>query len=88
VVNGGFPFELPALLPWLDGPDGLLPRKEELQSSGGFLDARIRFERVRRLVGTVDLLSREEMMRPGLIPGDALIREFIGGSTLNIPHNE
>jgi hypothetical protein len=23
-----------------------------------------------------------------LIPGDAVIREFIGGSTIKIPHNE
>jgi len=79
---------LPALLPWLAGPEGLLPRREDLESHGQFLDARIRFEHVQRLLSTVAALSREELMRPDLIPGDALMREFIGGSTLRIPHNE
>jgi len=88
VVNGGFPFELSALLPWLTGPDGLLPRPEDLAGYGDFLDARIRFEHVQRLAGTVAGLSRETMSGYDLIPGDSLIREFIGGGTLRIPHND
>jgi hypothetical protein len=33
-------------------------------------------------------LSREQAASYEVIPGDAVIREFIGGSTIKIPHNE
>ena len=58
VVNGGFPFDLPALKPFFCGPDGYLPRPEDFQSYTGFLDARIRYERVKRLLESVEGLSQ------------------------------
>ncbi len=87
VINGGFPFDLPALKPLLCGPGGCLPRPEEFEPYRGFLDARIRYERVQRLLQSIEGLTREQVERCGIIPGDALLREFIGGSTIKIPHN-
>jgi uridine kinase len=88
VVNGGFPFDLPALKPFFCGPGGYLPRPEDFQSYAGFLDARIRYERVKRLLESVEGLEKEQVRHYEIIPGDAVIREFIGGSTIKIPHNE
>ena len=88
VVNGGVPFDLPALRPFFLGPGGRLPRREDLQPFAGFLDARIRYERVRQLLESVEGLSVEQAMDYEIIPGDAVVREFIGGGTLKIPHNE
>ncbi len=88
VVNGGFPFDLSALKPFFSGPGGHLPRPEDFESYAGFLDARIRYERVRHLLESVEGLSREQAASYEVIPGDAVIREFIGGSTIKIPHNE
>ncbi|MFO1489200.1 MAG: ATP cone domain-containing protein [Verrucomicrobiota bacterium] len=88
VINGGVAFDLPALKPFFAGPEGLLPRTEDFQSFQGFLDARIRHERVRQLLESVVGLSREQALDYHLIPGDAVVREFIGGGTLPIPHNE
>ena len=88
VVNGGVPFDLPALRPFFLGPGGRLPRREDLQPFPGFLDARIRYERVRALLESVEGLSAEQAMDYDIIPGDAVVREFIGGGTLQIPHNE
>ena len=50
VVNGGFPFDLPALRPFFIGTDGLLPRLEDFAPYAGFLDARIRYQRVKQLL--------------------------------------
>jgi uridine kinase len=86
VVNGGFPFDLPVLKAFLTGENGYLPPPEALSPYAGFLDARIRYERVSALLGSVEALSREQVA--ALVPGDAVIREFIGGSTIQIPHNE
>ena len=88
VVNGGFAFDLPALKPFLCGPHGYLPPPEDLQAYAGFLDARIRCERVKRLLDSVEALTKEQVSDYNVIPGDAVIREFIGGSTVRIPHNE
>ena len=88
VVNGGFPFDLPVLKPFFCGSQGHLPSPEDFQSYGGFLDARIRYERVKRLLDSVEALTREQVSTYDIIPGDAVIREFIGGSTIKIPHNE
>ena len=88
VVNGGVPFDLPALRPFFIGPAGRLPRPEDLNAFPGFLDARIRYERVRQLLESVEGLTAEQAMDYDLIPGDAVVREFIGGSTIQIPHNE
>jgi uridine kinase len=88
VVNGGFPFDLPALKPFFCGPEGYLPRPQDFQSYAGFLDARVRYERVARLLESVEGLTREQVKSYDIIPGDAVIREFVGGSTIKIPHNE
>jgi uridine kinase len=87
-VNGGFPFDLPALKPFFCGPGGHLPAPEDFQSYAGFLDARIRYDRVRHLLDSIAGLSREQLSNYDLIPGDTVIREFIGGSTIKLPHNE
>lgn len=87
-INGGFPFDLPALKPFFSGPSGLLPRPEDFDSYSGFLDALIRYDNVKRLIESVEGLSLEQTADHNIIPGDAVIREFIGGSTTKIPHNE
>jgi len=88
VVNGGFPFDLPALKPFFIGEKGLLPEPKELAGYAGFLDARIRYERVKSLLESVEGFTPGQLADANFIPGDAVIREFIGGSTLKIPHNE
>ena len=87
-IDGGFPFDLPVLKAFLCGPEGCLPHPEDFQPYGGFLDAQIRYERVRSLLESVDTLPAEKLATYEIIPGDAVIREFIGGSTIRIPHNE
>jgi uridine kinase len=87
-VNGGFSFDLPVLRPFFVGEGGLLPRAENFESYGGFLDARIRHERVKNLLDSVEGLSKEAVTNYDIIPSDAVVREFIGGSTIKIPHNE
>jgi uridine kinase len=88
VVNGGFPFDLPALKPFLAGTGGLLPQAADFESYGGFLDAKLRHDRVKNLLESVEGFTREQAADCGVIPADALIREFIGGSSIQIPHNE
>ncbi|NQU12324.1 hypothetical protein HQ590_16125 [bacterium] len=88
VINGGFPFDLPVLKSFFVGPDGHLPRPEDFDQYAGFLDARIRYRRVQELLDSVEALPREQVNSTALIPGDAVIREFVGGSTIKIPHNE
>ena len=88
VVNGGFAFDLPVLKPFFFGDGGLLPQAEDFQSYAGFLDARIRHERVKALLESVEGLDPAQLAGYDLIPGDAVIREFIGGGTIKIPHNE
>ena len=88
VVNGGFPFDLPALKPFFIGEGKLLPPPEAFGPYAGFLDARIRYDRVKALLESVDGFTEQQLTSDSLIPGDAVIREFIGGSTITIPHNE
>ena len=88
VINGGFPFDLPALKPFLAGANGLLPKPEEFAPYAGFLDARIRYNGVQALLESVAAFTPEQAASLDFIPGDAVIREFIGGSTIKIPHNE
>ena len=88
VVNGGFPFDLPALKPFFAGDGGLMPRREDVESYTGFLDAHIRYNRVRSLLESVEGFTKEMVTGLDLIPGDAVVREFIGGGTIKIPHNE
>ena len=52
------------------------------------LDARIRHERVKALLESVTGFTPGQVADTSFIPGDAVIREFIGGSTIKIPHNE
>ncbi len=87
-VNGGFPFDLPALRPFFIGAGGLLPSPGDFEQYTGFLDARIRYQRVKTLLESVAGLEKEQTMNFSIIPGDAVVREFIGGSTIKIPHNE
>ena len=87
-MNGGFPFDLPVLRPFFVGQGALLPRPEDFQTYTGFLDARIRYERVKALLESVAGLEKEQVGNYDIIPGDAIVREFIGGSTIKIPHNE
>jgi uridine kinase len=88
IVNGGFPFDLPALKPFFSGEKSLLPKPEAFANYSGFLDARIRYERVKALLESIEGFSTAQAADTGFIPGDAVIREFIGGSTIKIPHNE
>lgn len=88
IVNGGFPFDLPALKPFFIGEKGILPPPEALANYAGFLDARIRYERVTALLESVAGFTREQVADTRFIPGDAVVREFVGGSTIKIPHNE
>ena len=87
VVNGGLPFDLPALKPFFDGPDSFLSRAEDLLPYRGFLDAQLRYRRVKNLLDSVAGLTKAQVADTGLIPGDAVVREFVGGSTIKIPHN-
>ena len=87
-VNGGMPFDLAVLKPFCIGEKGLLPKPEEFAPYAGFLDARIRYNRAKDLLESVDGFTEKQLLDGKLIPGDAVIREFIGGSTIKIPHNE
>jgi len=87
-INGGFPFDLPVLKPFLCDSAGCLPRLSDFESYPGFLDAHIRFRRVSALLESVVGLERAQLTGHDIIPGDAVVREFIGGSTIKIPHNE
>jgi uridine kinase len=87
-INGGFPFDLPVLKAFFTGENSYMPTAEELQPYAGFLDAQIRYQQVRSLLDSVQGLDRRSLEDHQLIPGDAIVREFIGGSTIQIPHNE
>ncbi len=87
-VNGGFPFDLPALHPFFSGEDSLLPKADDFATYGGFLDASLRYERVKSLLQSVAGLKKADVTSYDIIPSDAVIREFVGGSTIKIPHNE
>jgi uridine kinase len=88
VVNGGLPFDLPALKPFFAGEKSFLPKPEDFAQYAGFLDARIRYDRVKALLESVEGFTERQVSGHDLVPGDAIIREFIGGSTIQIPHNE
>ena len=81
IINGGLPFDLPALKPYLMGPEGYLPALSDLEPFRGFLDGQIRFSRVKSLLESVEGLTKEQTVKHDIIPGDAILREFIGGST-------
>ncbi len=88
VINGGMPFDLPVLKPFFSGENSIWPRKSDLDQYASFLDARIRYNRVTKLLDMIAGLTLDQVNDLSLIPGDAVVREFIGGSTIEIPHNE
>ena len=88
VINGGMPFDLPVLKPFFSGASSIWPNEEDLNSYPSYLDAYIRHRRTRALLNSVVGITLEQIEDERLIPGDAVVREFIGGSTLAIPHNE
>lgn len=88
VINGGFPFDLPVLKPFCIGNKGLLPKPSEFAPYAGFLDARLRYNRVKGLLESIEGFTDKQLASREFIPGDAVIREFVGGSTIKIPHNE
>jgi hypothetical protein len=65
-----------------------LPSPEDFRSYPGFLDGQLRYNRIKALLESVEGLPLDKLHGFDLIPGDAVIREFIGGSTIKIPHNE
>ena len=74
--------------PFYEGSESILPRPEDFADYQGFLDARIRYRRVSRLMHSLEGLRKDQVQGFDIFPGDAVIREFIGGSTVKIPHNE
>ena len=88
IINGGLPFDLPVMHPLLCGENGAVPGPKALKDYPGFLDAQIRLQRLHRVLKNTVSIPREALEDHRLIPGDAVIREFIGGSTVKIPHNE
>jgi len=87
-INGGMPFDLAVLKPFFDGENSVWPRKEDLDEYPSHLDAQIRHQRIGQLLDSVEGLTLKQAEDYDLIPGDAIVREFIGGSTLEIPHND
>jgi uridine kinase len=88
VVDGGFPFDLTVMHPLLCGDGGVLPDAGALADYPGFLDARLRLHRLRSVLRQTAGLEPGALNDTRLIPGDAVVREFIGGATLPLPHNE
>ena len=88
IVNGGMPFDLPVLKPFFSGRETFWPHSTELAQYTSLLDAHIRHARVEKLLQSISGLSRSAVEDFDLIPGDAMVREFIGKSTVKIPHNE
>lgn len=82
IVNGGYSVDLPLLKPFIED---IFPDERALARFPEHLDAHMRRDRVRRLLASVNPLPQDIIEK---IPGDSLVREFIGGSTLSIPHND
>lgn len=87
-INGGMPFDLPALKPFFTAEESIWPKAGDLDQYGSLLDARIRYQRIEHLLDAVEGLTLSQVNDLSLIPGGCLIREFIGQSTIEIPHNE
>jgi len=82
IINGGMPFDIPALKVLIED---IFPTTEELERHPQSLDAQVRWRRLRRILDSVEAMPD---IGPDIIPGDCLVREFIGGSTIKIPHND
>src|SRR5260221_5410622 len=88
VINTGSAFELALLKPFFSGAQSQLPSPEDLGTYHGFMDAEIRYRRICQLLESVEGVSQEELQAYELLPGDTVLREFIGGSTIAVPHND
>lgn len=88
IVNGGMPFDLPILKPFFTGEEGVWPQDDELTAYPSYLDARIRQRRIQQLLDSVVGVTEKQVADTSFIPGDAVVREFVGGSTIKIPHND
>jgi len=64
IIIGGFPSICPALKPFFMGEDGLLPKPEDFAPYAGFLDARIRYDRVKTLLRIGGRVSRKNKFQP------------------------
>jgi uridine kinase len=87
-INTGFAFELPALKLFFCGSSSQMPRPEDFASYRGFLDAEIRYRKISSLLDSIEAFPEAALANYDIIPGDAVLREFIGGSTISIPHND
>jgi hypothetical protein len=76
------------LKPFFVGEGGIWPTSQDLKGYPSFLDAQIRHRRVSKLLESVEGLPLAVVNDHKIIPGDAVVREFIGNSTMKIPHNE
>jgi uridine kinase len=88
VINGGMPFDLPSMKPFFIEKPELWPADADLAGYPSYLDAHIRHRRVSHLLESIEGMPMKDVADPSIIPGDAVVREFIGGSTIKIPHNE
>ena len=82
IVNGGMPFGVAAMKPLLAE---IFPEESELEPYAQLLDPQIRLRRVSRILNSVEPMKD---IGYDVIPGECVIREFIGGSTIKVPHND
>ncbi len=78
IVNGGLAYELPILKTVVSDH---FPNPRQFRKDNR-MDAYVRGVRVKRLLETVEAYTDLSV-----VPGDSHLREFIGGSTLQIMHN-
>jgi uridine kinase len=81
IVNGGLAFDLPVLKAY---SKDLFPKITDFSSER--LDSYLRVKRIRKIFETIADVPVDTCEK--LIPADCHIREFIGGSYYEIPHNE
>jgi len=82
IVNGGMPFDIPALKVMVNE---IFPTEQDLEEYAQLLDPQVRFRRVRRYLDEIEAMTD---IGYDVIPGECVIREFIGGSTIKVPHND
>lgn len=82
IVNGGLAFDWPVMKAYTKD---LFPKSSEFKPDKK-LDAYLRVKKIRQIFSTLADVPVE--LCEELIPGDCHIREFIGGSEYEIPHNE
>jgi len=67
---------------------GLLRQAEDFAPLRGLSRRAHPLRPVKALLESVEGFTKKQLLTYDLIPGDRVIREFIGGSTIKIPHNE